>query len=179
MTRPISSTMQAERLDLHRLWMVLLVISILLALAWAGWATAGNLVVYETSESVKLTEQGVSDTPLDPKARTRKAPKSHAPRERWFEARFPATARESLAPSQRAMISLETDTGGYIIPAEITELRDDAGQIRVILRADVGESTLDLAAHALPKRVRVEVGARTPLDLWLPEQAARRSQVRQ
>jgi len=178
MTRPFSLTMQAERLDLHRLWMVLLAISILLALAWAAWATTGKLFVYETSESVKLTEQGASDTSRDPIIKTRKVPKNNAPGERWFEARFPATARESLAPSQRATITLETDTGRYMIPAQITELRDDAGQIRAILRADVSEGSPDLAPHAVPRRVKVEVGARAPLDLWLPELAARRSQVR-
>src|SRR5690348_6554199 len=137
MTRPFSLTMQAERLDLHRLWMALLATSILLALAWTAWATMGNLVVYETSENVKLTEQGTGDESQDQKIKTRKAPKSDAPRDRWFDASFPATARESLAPSQRAMITLETDTGVYRIPAQITELRDDAGEIHAILRADV------------------------------------------
>ena len=51
MTRPFSLTMQAHRLDLHRLWITLLVLSILLCLGWAAWIFSDHVVVYETSQS--------------------------------------------------------------------------------------------------------------------------------
>ena len=166
MTRPFSLTMQAHRLDLHRLWLVLLAGSILMALAWAGWATSDQLVVYETSARVDLSSHGTNHA------------EGHAgdSQQRWFEARFPMAARESLAPGQKAVIFVQGKSGEETFPALITETGVDPikSQIRVILRADFQQGTPDPFDHLPPKRVRVSVGARTPLELWLPELAPSR-----
>ena len=52
MPRPFSLTMQAHRLDLHRLWQALLGISGLMALAWAWWAVTAHGLVDEHSTRV-------------------------------------------------------------------------------------------------------------------------------
>jgi hypothetical protein len=167
MTRPFSLTMQAHRLDLHRLWMVLLSVSILMALGWVGWATSDHIVVYENSISVQVTPWVSRYTTLE----QGNVDRGRSFRRRWLEARFSKAARGSLWPGQEAVVFFEHgDTAEPAITAVITDVGDDRNheQVRVMLRADVPEDAPDSFAHALADRVRVAVGTVAPIDLLLP-----------
>lgn len=166
MTRPFSQTMQAHRLDQDRLWMALLVASILMALAWIGWATSDSEPTYETSTRIKLDPKVDRFTVLEERGNVT-APEAR--RRRWLEASFPAAAREHIAPGVEAVVLV----GGAKIPAVITEAQDDPEkrEVRATLRVESPDDAPDPFATNPPERARISTGARVPLEVWLPEAA--------
>ena len=56
MLRPFSLTMQVHQLDLHRLWLALLGVSGLMALAWGWWAVTDHVVVDEHSTRILVPD---------------------------------------------------------------------------------------------------------------------------
>src|SRR5215210_35549 len=103
MARPFSLTMQAHRLDLHRLWIALLVASILMLLLWLGWAATDTMVVYESSDQVTVSPRISSKTTREEQGNVSRPMEW---RERFLEVRFPVASRGSLKPGQKADIFL-------------------------------------------------------------------------
>lgn len=179
MSRPFSQTMQAYRLDLHPLWIGLLATSGLLTLLWMGWAATERVTVHETSTRVELTQRPAKDTDdagwNRSSSRRNRASRPQETPQRWLEARFPASARDTLKPGQQAVVFIKGDAGEQTVPAVIAEVSTDTQdeQLRVLLSADIEKGAPDPFEGATPSRVRVPAGTRTHLELWLPELAPR------
>lgn len=168
MARPFSLTMQAHRLDLHRLWLVLLAGSTLMILLWLGWAASDNLVVYESSEKVTLSERGAVKNTVEEEGNVARVV---ATRERFVEARFPSASRGSLTPGQKADVFFRGRPAAEALAAVVTDVAGDdrgAGELRVTLRMTGPQDELEpVLASAPPTRVRIAVGTRRPLDFAL------------
>lgn len=168
MARPFSLTMQAHRLDLHRLWQALLGVSSLMALGWGGWAVTDHVVVYEHSTRVEGTVRLSQEPTVDPQGNVQKA---RVRRHRWLEAHFPAAAEKTLWIGQEAVAHVVGDSGEQALAAVVTGIRVDGKDVRAVLRVAVPEDGPDPFENPGTMRVKVAVGMTSPLDVMLSGQA--------
>jgi hypothetical protein len=194
MSRPFAQTMQVHQLDVHRLWLVLLLLSGLLLFIWASWVATDNVTVYEQSSSIKLTDRVSQNQNLDEQGNVYRL---RTWRHRFFSASFPDTARGKLRPGQSAIIFLRGEDEPKQLSAVLTEVDETGGQgtsqetgqgtekengqeadqktgtgqktgqgtILSTLRVDLSEDDGDPFAYALPDRAKVVVGTVAPISL--------------
>lgn len=76
-TRPFDLTLQAHRLDLHGLWVALLGVACLLALAWAWWAATDHAGTFApTRDAAPPARAAAPTTTAEPAARPQPRPLS-------------------------------------------------------------------------------------------------------
>ena len=156
--------MQAHHLDLHRLWLTLLMIAMLLSIGWAGWFFADHITLYENSQSVSLRQGSTDDTVLES---VDSQGQSEAPY--WLDARFPDVAYDRMNEGQDAQVFVRMDAPSKAIPAKITKVYADCAQHNVLvrLRIDRDRNQPDPLGGLPPARVRVAVKNVAPSWRWL------------
>ncbi len=166
MSRPFSQTLQAHELDVHRLWLVLILLSSLLLLVWAGWASVESIVVYEHADKAVLTERSTRAQTVEEQGNVYRV---RTWRQRWLQVSFPGTARGKLRPGQQAVVSLRGEAAPTSVAAVVAEVHEEGApaSISALLRVDQLEESVDPFAHAVPERVKVAVDSVAPISLLL------------
>lgn len=165
MSRPFSLTLQAHALELHRLWLALLVGSTVAMVVWGWRAATDRVVVQEHSASVQVGERVHRRTVVEAHGGARDV---NVVRERRLVAEFPRAAGARLQPGQTAVVRV----GAAHLPAVVTDV--DLGEDRAwaVLYAGTVEGEPDPFAGGEPVLVDVAVGTATPLGFLAAGPAA-------
>lgn len=167
MAIPFSQTLRALEDDNHSIYISLTVISLLLALGWAYWFVSTELVTYQTSQQVQVSNKERLVTRFSDTGNGVKRPQMY--RERKVMATFPASAAQTIQKQQPAFVRFQDEKGhSTAIPAEVIEIivvPNNRNQVNVVLNAqfDANISPNPFATKQM-QDVQIETHRITPIE---------------
>lgn len=177
-TRPFVLTMQVQRLESSSVWLVLLGLSVVLALAWVGWAFGGEVPVYAQSEQIETQPDATAgSTRVETRGNVTQVERR---RVHELEVRFPGSVGAEQLADRSVRVDLRDrggDRGGdgggagvVTVMGVITAVEVDGDELVARVRVELdGGGDDDPFEHAEPERIRVEIGTAAPIELWFPD----------
>ena len=158
--------MQAQRLESGAPWLIVVLASALLMLAWIVWLFGGSVERHARSEILALrsTEEVSERDEEGSSVRTRSL------NEHEVYARFAADLGAELHLGQAVVVYARDGDELHALDGTITglgETNDDSGDVIAQLRVRV-EANADPLAEGTLTHVHVELEQETPLEHWLP-----------
>jgi hypothetical protein len=168
-TRPFVLTMQVQRLESSRVWLLLLALSVVLAVAWVGWAFGDSVPVYAQSEQIDARHDAAAEaTHIETRGNITQV---GLRRVRELDVRFPGSVGAQQLADRSARVELRGDAGVITVAGVITAVEVVEGELVARVRVELDGGVDDPFEHAEPERVRVEIGSSAPVELWFPELA--------